>query len=101
MPGWRSGAEPVALERNQSNYLGNVLRLSAGDTILAVQGTRGEWQASLPAAKRLDPSRYSGPDPGRRIVCPTSLTCLRRSTARLDYMVQRTRWRWEIVPERF
>ena len=30
--------EMVALERSQSNYLGNVLRLSAGDTILVFNG---------------------------------------------------------------
>src|SRR3978361_1388278 len=44
----------VALERNQSNYLGNVLRLSAGDTILVFKGRDGEWQAALAGRKRPD-----------------------------------------------
>ena len=36
-----ASGETVALERNQSNYLGNVLRLAAGDTILAFNGRDG------------------------------------------------------------
>src|ERR1700744_4809890 len=35
--------ESVPLERNQSNYLGNVLRLSAGATILVFNGRDGKW----------------------------------------------------------
>ena len=31
----------IALEREQSNYLGNVLRLSAGDTVLVFNGRDG------------------------------------------------------------
>ena len=42
--------ERIALERNQSNYLGNVLRLSAGETILVFNGRDGEWQARSKAA---------------------------------------------------
>ena len=69
--------ESVALERNQSNYLGNVLRLSAGETILVFNGRDGEWQASIAGRKRPD-SLTSWPRPGRRIACPTWLTSLRR-----------------------
>ena len=46
--------ERIALERNQSNYLGNVLRLSAGDTILVFNGRDGEWQAAIEGRKRPD-----------------------------------------------
>src|ERR1044072_5854738 len=42
----------VALDRNQSNYLGNVLRLSAGETILVFNGRDGEWQATISGRKR-------------------------------------------------
>ena len=48
-----SGAT-VALVRDQSNYLGNVLRLNAGDTILVFNGRDGEWQASITGRKRPD-----------------------------------------------
>ena len=44
----------IALERNQSNYLGNVLRLAAGDTILVFNGRDGEWQAAIEGRKRPD-----------------------------------------------
>ena len=49
-----AAGETVALERSQSNYLGNVLRLSAGETILVFNGRDGEWQAAISGRKRLD-----------------------------------------------
>jgi 16S rRNA (uracil1498-N3)-methyltransferase len=35
----------VALERDQSNYLGNVLRLAAGDAVLVFNGRGGDRSA--------------------------------------------------------
>src|SRR5260370_40805552 len=49
-----AAGETVALERSQSNYLGNALRLSAGDSILLFNGRDGEWQASIAGRKRPD-----------------------------------------------
>src|SRR5207248_9749781 len=49
-----TAGDTVQLERGQSNYLGNVLRLAAGDTILAFNGRDGEWQASIAGRKRPD-----------------------------------------------
>src|SRR6202011_1263120 len=46
--------ETITLARDQSNYLGNVLRLSAGETILVFNGRDGEWQASISGRKRPD-----------------------------------------------
>ena len=60
-PGGR--AQTVALERSQSNYLGNVLRLAAGETILVFNGRDGEWQASIAGRKRPDSLTRRGPDP--------------------------------------
>jgi len=79
----------IELNRDQSNYLGNVLRLSAGETILVFNGRDGEWQTSIAGRRR-----------------PDSLTVLRQMRpqdrrgdlgyvfaplkhARLDYMVQK------------
>src|SRR3954451_9769673 len=84
-----TAGETVQLERGQSNYLGNVLRLAAGDTILAFNGRDGEWQALVAGGKR-----------------PGSLSILAQTRqqdrlrdlvyafaplkhARLDYMVQK------------
>lgn len=37
----------VALDAAQANYLGNVLRLKAGDQVLLFDGASGEWLASI------------------------------------------------------
>ncbi|MGQ0681737.1 16S rRNA (uracil(1498)-N(3))-methyltransferase [Bradyrhizobium sp.] len=79
----------VALDRDQANYLGNVLRLSSGAEILVFNGRDGEWQAAIAGRKR-----------------PESLSILQRTRAqdslgdvayvfallkhaRLDYVVQK------------
>lgn len=46
-----SGGE-VALDRDQANYLLNVLRLARGDEVLLFNGRNGEWRAVLAGAKR-------------------------------------------------
>ena len=43
-------AAEIALERDQANYLVNVLRLKAGAQVLVFNGRDGEWRASLEAA---------------------------------------------------
>jgi 16S rRNA (uracil1498-N3)-methyltransferase len=83
-----SGAT-VALARDQSNYLGNVLRLSAGDGILVFNGRDGEWQASITGRKRPDglevESRTRPQDrPGELAYVFAPL-----KHARLDYIVQK------------
>ncbi|WP_211486567.1 RNA methyltransferase PUA domain-containing protein, partial [Corallococcus exiguus] len=37
----------VALDRAQANYLLNVMRLRAGDSVLIFNGVDGEWRASV------------------------------------------------------
>ena len=66
--------ERIALERNQSNYLGNVLRLSAGENILVFNGRDGEWQAAdrgPQAARRPDDRRADAAagSPARHRLC--------------------------------
>src|SRR5258708_11143123 len=84
-----AAGETVALERSQSNYLGNVLRLSAGDTILVFNGRDGEWQASITGRKRPDSlNTVSQTRPQDRL---PNLACIFAPLkhARLDYMVQK------------
>ena len=69
--------QTVALERNQSNYLGNVLRLAAGDSILVFNGRDGEWQAQIAGRKRPD-ALVIGTLTRRRTACPTSPMCSHR-----------------------
>ena len=42
----------VALDRAQANYLGNVMRMKAGDAVLLFDGNSGEWLAELVEAGR-------------------------------------------------
>ena len=70
--------ERIALERNQSNYLGNVLRLTAGDRVLVFNGRDGEWQAAIAGRKRPDALDDRWRRPARRTACPTSPICSRR-----------------------
>jgi 16S rRNA (uracil1498-N3)-methyltransferase len=44
----------VALDRGQINYLANVLRLQAGDAVLAFNGRDGEWRCTVEQATRKD-----------------------------------------------
>jgi 16S rRNA (uracil1498-N3)-methyltransferase len=81
--------ETVPLERDQSNYLGNVLRLAAGETILVFNGRDGEWQATIAGRKRADQISVIGQiRPQDRL---PDLTCAFAPLkhARLDYMVQK------------
>jgi 16S rRNA (uracil1498-N3)-methyltransferase len=43
----------IALDAAQANYLGNVLRMTTGDSVLVFNGRDGEWRGTLaPAGKR-------------------------------------------------
>ena len=84
-----AAGETLALGRGQSNYLGNVLRLSEGDAILVFNGRDGEWRAAIIGRKRPD---------GLEIVTQTrpqdrlpdlAYVFAPLKHARLDYMVQK------------
>jgi 16S rRNA (uracil1498-N3)-methyltransferase len=82
-------AQTVPLERNQSNYLGNVLRLSAGDSVLVFNGRDGEWQASLSGRKRPD-ALTIGPQTRPQDRLPDlAYVFAPLKHARLDYVVQK------------
>lgn len=84
-----ASGEMVALERNQSNYLGNVLRLAAGDTILAFNGHDGEWRAAIAGRKRPD-SLVIGTQTRQQDRLPDiAYVFAPLKHARLDYMVQK------------
>jgi 16S rRNA (uracil1498-N3)-methyltransferase len=79
----------IALERNQSNYLGNVLRLSAGETILVFNGRDGEWEASIAARKRLDSLEIVIQTRPQDHLPDLAYVFAPLKHARLDYMVQK------------
>jgi 16S rRNA (uracil1498-N3)-methyltransferase len=81
--------ERIALERNQSNYLGNVLRLSAGDSILVFNGRDGEWQARIEGRKRPDQLAIVARQRAQDTLPDIAYVFAPLKHARLDYMVQK------------
>ena len=84
-----AAGETVALERNQSNYLGNVLRLAAGDTILVFNGRDGEWQASIAGRKRPDSLTVVAQARPQDRLPDIAYVFAPLKHARLDYMVRK------------
>ena len=81
--------EIVALERNQSNYLGNVLRLAAGDAILVFNGREGEWRAEIGGRKRPDSLTITAQTRPQDRLPDVTYVFAPLKHARLDYMVQK------------
>src|SRR5213080_1035996 len=81
--------EKIALERNQSNYLGNVLRLSAGETVLVFNGRDGEWQARIAGRKRPDSLEILTRTRPQDRLPDIAYVFAPLKHARLDYMVQK------------
>ena len=79
----------VALERDQSNYLGNVLRLAAGDRILAFNGRDGEWQAEIAGRKRPETLTIAHQTRPQDRLSDLTYAFAPLKHARLDYMVQK------------
>src|SRR5580700_1720597 len=81
--------QTVTLARDQSNYLGNVLRLSAGDTILVFNGRDGEWQATIAGRKRADSLEIMTQTRPQDRLPDLAYIFAPLKHARLDYMVQK------------
>ena len=79
----------VALDRDQSNYLGNVLRLAAGDAVLVFNGRDGEWRAHLSGRKRLDGLTIDSATRPQDRLPDLTYAFAPLKHARLDYMVQK------------
>lgn len=84
-----ASGETVELERNQSNYLGNVLRLAAGDTILVFNGRDGEWRAAIAGRKRPDGLVIGTQTRAQDRLPDIAFVFAPLKHARLDYMVQK------------
>jgi len=80
----------LPLDKDQAHYLGNVLRLKPGDSVLLFNGTDGEWCADLitigkrgAEARAMHQTRPQGTGPDLHYL----FAPLKR--ARLDYMAQK------------
>jgi 16S rRNA (uracil1498-N3)-methyltransferase len=85
-----AGDSEVALDRDQANYLLNVLRLSRGDTVLLFNGRDGEWQAKLAGTGKRALTAAVG-ERVREQPAPLDLHFMFAPLkhARLDYLVQK------------
>lgn len=79
----------VALDRDQSNYLGNVLRLAAGAEVLVFNGRDGEWQAAIEGRKRPDNLIILQQIRPQDRLPDLAYVFAPLKHARLDYMVQK------------
>ena len=79
----------VTLNRDQSNYLGNVLRLPFGGTILVFNGRDGEWRASISGRKRPDKLDVQNRTRPQDRLADLAYVFAPLKHARLDYMVQK------------
>ena len=79
----------VPLDRDQSNYLGNVLRLAAGAEVLAFNGRDGEWQAAIDGRKRPDNLIILQQVRPQDRPADLAYVFAPLKHARLDYMVQK------------
>jgi 16S rRNA (uracil1498-N3)-methyltransferase len=84
-----SVGQSVALERSQSNYLGNVLRLAAGETVLTFNGRDGEWRAEIAGRKRPDSLTIMAQTRPQDRLPDIAYVFAPLKHARLDYMVQK------------
>jgi 16S rRNA (uracil1498-N3)-methyltransferase len=79
----------VPLDRDQANYLGNVLRLAGGARILAFNGRDGEWQAEIVGRKRLESLAIVKQTREQDHLGDVNYVFALLKHARLDYIVQK------------
>jgi 16S rRNA (uracil1498-N3)-methyltransferase len=84
------GDAEVALDRDQSNYLFNVLRLPEGASVLLFNGRDGEWRSSVSKAGKRGGALHIA-EQARAQTAATDLHLLFAPLkhARLDYLVQK------------
>jgi len=81
---------PLPLDRDQANYLGNVLRLGDGAELLIFNGRDGEWRASLSIQGRKSLSlTVIEQTRAQTQTCDLHYLFAPLKHARLDYMVQK------------
>ena len=79
----------VPLDRDQGNYLGNVLRLTMGDRVLVFNGRDGEWQAVIAGRKRPDALEIQSQTRPPTALPDITYAFAPLKHARLDYMAQK------------
>ncbi|HXI08106.1 MAG: 16S rRNA (uracil(1498)-N(3))-methyltransferase [Bradyrhizobium sp.] len=79
----------VPLDRDQANYLGNVMRLGSGASVLAFNGRDGEWQAEIAGRKRPEALHLIKQTRQQDQLGDVTYVFALLKHARLDYVVQK------------
>jgi 16S rRNA (uracil1498-N3)-methyltransferase len=79
----------VPLDRDQTNYLGNVLRLASSARILVFNGRDGEWQAEITGRKRPEALTIVKQTREQDHLGDVTYVFALLKHARLDYIVQK------------
>jgi 16S rRNA (uracil1498-N3)-methyltransferase len=79
----------VPIDRDQGNYLGNVLRLTMGDRVRVFNGRDGEWQAVIAGRKRPDALEIQTLARPQTTLPDLVYAFAPLKHARLDYMAQK------------
>ncbi|MGB6322829.1 MAG: 16S rRNA (uracil(1498)-N(3))-methyltransferase [Xanthobacteraceae bacterium] len=79
----------VALERPQAHYLSHVLRLTAGDRVLAFNGRDGEWSTTFEGGGKRTSLAVDAKTRQQTAVADLHYLFAPLKAARLDYMVQK------------
>ncbi|MBB1092660.1 16S rRNA (uracil(1498)-N(3))-methyltransferase [Rhodopseudomonas palustris] len=79
----------VPLDRDQSNYLGNVLRLGAGAPVLTFNGRDGEWRAAIAGRKRPEELEVTDQTRPQDRLPDLTYVFAPLKHSRLDYMTQK------------
>jgi 16S rRNA (uracil1498-N3)-methyltransferase len=79
----------IPLDRNQGNYLGNVLRLVSGAHVLVFNGHDGEWRAVISGRKRPERLDIVASTRPQDALPDLDYVFAPLKHARLDYMVQK------------
>jgi 16S rRNA (uracil1498-N3)-methyltransferase len=79
----------ATLSAQQANYLGNVLRLSAGSTVLAFNGRDGEWSATIRGKRRAETLELTELTRPQQAAPDIRYVFAPLKHARLDYFAQK------------
>ena len=84
-----SAGATVALDRDQANYLVNVLRMAPGAAVLVFNGREGEWRARLEGDRKRAGLRIEEQTRPQTPAADLHYLFAPLKHARLDYMVQK------------
>jgi len=84
-----SSGSVIDLDHGRTNYLGNVLRLASGDSVLVFNGRDGEWEASIGGKRKAATLHIGAQTRPQEQPADIGYVFAPLKHARLDYIVQK------------